>query len=175
MRTGQQLETFSTTFGFVASVAVHLAAFAYIASATAQFDFDFALTLPAEVEFGLTGEMAMAAAPAPPRATGSPDPRWASAAGQREEERKQPAIDAGIPEDPDRNTDADTGADTDADTGYQLPVFFIDAHGSLGSSASPFCRSSIEIPSGERTKAMRPSRGGRLIVTPASVRSRQSL
>ncbi|MGB5695378.1 MAG: hypothetical protein WBM46_07005, partial [Polyangiales bacterium] len=63
MRTGQQLEAFSTTFGLVVSVGVHLAAFAYIANATRHFDFDFELTLPAEVEFGLTDEMAMAAAP----------------------------------------------------------------------------------------------------------------
>ena len=39
----------------MASLALHLAAFAYIASATAQFEFDFELTLPAEVEFGSDG------------------------------------------------------------------------------------------------------------------------
>ena len=60
MSTGQQLEAFSTTFGLVASLALHLSALAYITSATAQYDFDFALALPAEVEFGLTGEMEMA-------------------------------------------------------------------------------------------------------------------
>ena len=49
---------------------------------------------------------------------------------------------------------------------YQEPVFGIEAQGSLGGSASPRCKRSTEIPSGERTKAMRPSRGGRLIVTP---------
>ena len=49
------------------------------------------------------------------------------------------------------------------------PVFSIDAQGSHGSCAPPACRSSTEILSGERTKAMRPSRGGRLIVTPASI------
>jgi hypothetical protein len=38
--------------------------------------------------------------------------------------------------------------------GYQTPVFDIDAQGSLGASASPFCSNSIEIRSGERTKAM---------------------
>ena len=52
---------------------------------------------------------------------------------------------------------------------FERPVFVIDAQGSLGGSASPFCRSSIEMLSGDRTKAMRPSRGGRLIVTPASI------
>ena len=52
---------------------------------------------------------------------------------------------------------------------YQWPVFGIDAHGSFGGSASPFCSSSIEMLSGERTNAMCPSRGGRLIVTPASM------
>ena len=48
------------------------------------------------------------------------------------------------------------------------PVFSIDAHGSCAGSASPSCNSSIEMPSGDFTKAMRPSRGGRLITTPAS-------
>ena len=50
---------------------------------------------------------------------------------------------------------------------YQWPVFGIDAHGSCGGFGSPFCNSSIECRSGERTKAMLPSRGGRLMVTPA--------
>ena len=49
---------------------------------------------------------------------------------------------------------------------HQLPTLSIDAHGSAISSASPFCRSSIEMSSGDFTNAMRPSRGGRLIVTP---------
>jgi len=111
MRTGQQLEAFSTTFGLVASVSLHIAAFAYITSATTHFDFDFELTLPAEVEFGLTGEMAMAAAPTPPpmKAAGI------QAAGQQEDEPEQPTLDAGIG--PDADTDTDTGADTDTDTG----------------------------------------------------------
>ena len=51
-------------------------------------------------------------------------------------------------------------------TQYQLPVFSMDAQGSAGACASPSCSSSSEIPSGDLTKAMRPSRGGRLIVTP---------
>ncbi len=51
---------------------------------------------------------------------------------------------------------------------YHVPLFFIDAHGSSGGRACPFCRSSIEIPSGDRTNAIRPSRGGRAIVTPPS-------
>jgi len=96
--------------GVVASVAVHLAALAYIATISAQFDFDFELTLPAEVEFGLTGEMEMAAAPAPPRATGATDPRWS---GEPNQEGEHPTTDAGVPLDPD--TDADTDTDTDAD------------------------------------------------------------
>jgi hypothetical protein len=45
-------------------------------------------------------------------------------------------------------------------------VFGIEAQGSAGGSDAPFCSSSIETLSGERTKAMCPSRGGRLIVTP---------
>lgn len=53
--------------------------------------------------------------------------------------------------------------------GYQWPVFGIDDHGSAGAFGSPFCNSSIECRSGERTKAMLPSRGGRLMVTPAFI------
>ena len=52
---------------------------------------------------------------------------------------------------------------------YQCPVFGIDFQGSLGGSAAPFCNSSIECLSGERTNAMVPSRGGRLMVTPAFI------
>jgi len=51
---------------------------------------------------------------------------------------------------------------------HQVPVFSMEVHGSCGSLASPFCRISMEMPSGDFTKAMRPSRGGRLMVTPAS-------
>ena len=51
---------------------------------------------------------------------------------------------------------------------YQTPVFFMDTHGSFGGRASPFWSSSMEMPSGERTNAMCPSRGGRLMVTPPS-------
>lgn len=60
MRTGQQLEAYSTTFGLIVSVAVHVAALAYIARATAHYDFDFDLALPAEVEFGVTEGMELA-------------------------------------------------------------------------------------------------------------------
>ena len=49
---------------------------------------------------------------------------------------------------------------------YQCPVFGIEAHGSFGGRGEPFCNSSIECLSGERTNAMLPSRGGRLMVTP---------
>jgi hypothetical protein len=49
-----------------------------------------------------------------------------------------------------------------------------EAHGSRGGSAGPSWSSSIEMPSGERTKAIRPSRGGRLIVTPPSARRWQA-
>ncbi len=49
---------------------------------------------------------------------------------------------------------------------YQLPVFSIEAQGSFGGSESPFCSSSMEMLSGDRTNAMCPSRGGRLMVTP---------
>ena len=45
-------------------------------------------------------------------------------------------------------------------------MFAADAHGSAGAFGSPFWMSSIEMASGVRMKAMWPSRGGRLIVTP---------
>ena len=139
MRAGQQLETFSATFGLVASVAIHMAGLAYITSVSAQYDFDFELTLPAEVEFGLTGEMEMAAAPAPPRATGSPDPRWAGAR-QNQEDPEIPTIDAGVPmgPEPDAGTDAGTDADTDAGT---------DADKAPDSPALPVSRSVLSGPS----------------------------
>ena len=57
---------------------------------------------------------------------------------------------------------------------HQWPLFSIDAHGSCGGNESPFWSNSIEMLSGERTKAMCPSRGGRLIVTPLSMRCWQS-
>ncbi len=106
MRTGQHVEALSTTFGLVASLTVHLAALAYLASATTQYDFDFELTLPTEVEFGLTGEMAMAEAP--PKATGSPDPRWGDLAPKVGDSERS-TIDAGVPLDPNTDTDTDTG------------------------------------------------------------------
>src|SRR5258708_764595 len=37
---------------------------------------------------------------------------------------------------------------------HQCPVFGIEAHGSAGGFASPFCSSSIECRSGERTNAI---------------------
>jgi hypothetical protein len=49
---------------------------------------------------------------------------------------------------------------------HQWPVLGIEDHGSAGGFGSPFCNSSIECRSGERTNAMLPSRGGRLMVTP---------
>lgn len=52
---------------------------------------------------------------------------------------------------------------------HHLPVLDIDAHGSCLGRASPLCSNSIETLSGERTNAIRPSRGGRLIVTPAFI------
>jgi len=52
---------------------------------------------------------------------------------------------------------------------HHLPVFCIDFHGSASGSASPAYKISTLISSGERTNAMRPSRGGRLMVTPASI------
>src|SRR6185437_9354881 len=56
---------------------------------------------------------------------------------------------------------------------HQWPVFDIDFQGSCGGRAGPFCRSSTEWLSGERTKAITPSRGGRWMVTPAFIRRSQ--
>lgn len=55
---------------------------------------------------------------------------------------------------------------------YQVPVLGIEIQGSSGAFAPPRCSNSMEIPSGERTKAIRPSRGGLNIVTPWSIRRR---
>ena len=49
---------------------------------------------------------------------------------------------------------------------HHAPVLGIEAQGSAEALCSPFWSNSIEIPSGERTNAMYPSRGGRLMVTP---------
>ena len=61
----------------------------------------------------------------------------------------------------------DSGRPEDQCVTHQTPMFGAETHGSASGSASPFCSSSIEMLSGVRMKAMRPSRGGRLIVTPA--------
>ena len=52
---------------------------------------------------------------------------------------------------------------------HHFPVLGIETHGSFGGSGEPFCSSSIDCLSGERTKAIWPSRGGRLMVTPAFI------
>ena len=51
---------------------------------------------------------------------------------------------------------------------HHAPTFRIDIHGRAGASARPACSNSIEMPSGERTNAMRPSRRGRLMVPPCA-------
>ena len=56
---------------------------------------------------------------------------------------------------------------------HQCPAFGIDAQGSATGRLPPFCSSSTEMPSGVRTNAIRPSRGGRLMVTPPSISRRQ--
>ncbi|MGB5680769.1 MAG: hypothetical protein WBM47_02885, partial [Polyangiales bacterium] len=114
MRAGQQLEVFSAAFGLAASAALHIAAFAYIASATAHFDFDFALTLPAEVEFGVADGMEFAAAPSQARteAGGAIDDR------PKAEPTDAVIIDGGVPDtDTDADEDTDADADIDAETG----------------------------------------------------------
>ena len=54
-----------------------------------------------------------------------------------------------------------------------VPVLGIDMPRFFGGNASPCCSNSIEIRSGERTKAMWPSRGGRLMVKPIACRCAQ--
>ena len=56
---------------------------------------------------------------------------------------------------------------------YHEPVLAMLVQGSAGASATPACSSSMEMPSGVRIKAMRPSRGGRLIVTPRAIKALQ--
>ncbi|MDH3623695.1 MAG: hypothetical protein OES69_17400 [Myxococcales bacterium] len=110
MRSGQQLEAFSTTFGLVASVLLHAAVFGYVASRTANFDFDFELTLPTEVEFGLTEAMTATATPG-----GTAGPKKGASGGAVDEPIEQ--IDAGVPDQaPDTDPDTDTVADPDTDT-----------------------------------------------------------
>ena len=112
MRAGQQLEAFSTTFGIMASAAVHVAAFVYVASVTASFDFDFELSLPAEVEFGLTEGMELAAAPTPPPRPAGASQSWA----KQPDPGDDPIMDAGVPFNTDRDAGVleDAGADSSA-------------------------------------------------------------
>ncbi len=56
---------------------------------------------------------------------------------------------------------------------YQVPMFGALAQGSATGRASPSCSSSTEMPSGVFTKAIFPSRGGRLMVTPCFCRAAQ--
>ncbi len=86
-------------FGLVASLALHLAVFAYVARATASFDFEFSLTLPAEVEFGITEEMAMSGSGLHGTDPSKPANAAAGAvpAAGAEPEPPKPALDAGVP------------------------------------------------------------------------------
>ena len=52
---------------------------------------------------------------------------------------------------------------------HHSPLLGMDSQGSQSGKASPACKSSIEMLSGERTKAIRPSLGGRLTVMPAAI------
>src|SRR5271155_2086081 len=56
---------------------------------------------------------------------------------------------------------------------YHEPVLVMLVQGSAGGSPSAACSISMEMPSGVRTKAMRPSRGGRLIVMPRATKALQ--
>jgi len=68
---------------------------------------------------------------------------------------------------------ADVGPAPRCRSPYQCPWLGMLTQGSAGAFASPFCNSSIDTLSGERTKAIRPSRGGRLISTPFACRCAQ--
>ena len=70
---------------------------------------------------------------------------------------------------PNLTRDRHDGRGPETSCAYQCPVLGIDFQGSAGGSAAPFCKSSMDCLSGERTNAMVPSRGGRLIVTPAFI------
>ena len=82
MRAGQQLEVVATALGLVASLALHLALFAYVASRTAQFEFEFDLAMPTEVEFGVTegSELAIRSEPATEQPAPEPKPAATSSA-----------------------------------------------------------------------------------------------
>lgn len=146
MRAGQRLEALSATVGLLASVALHLGVFAYVARVTSSFDFDFELTLPAEVEFGVTEEMAMSGVSAP---SGNPSEQAASPI--REPAQPGPtdsALDAGVPFTPDASIapDADAVAATDAVPGNDAgtnPVAGMDA----ASDSLPLAASTITGPS----------------------------
>ena len=76
-------------------------------------------------------------------------------------------LSAGQRGDGDRGPSKTAGLGRSAgDETYQWPVLGIEDQGSAAGFGSPFCNSSIECRSGERTKAMLPSRGGRLMVIP---------
>ena len=60
-------------------------------------------------------------------------------------------------------------------TFYQDPELRIEIHGSSGDKGLPSCRSSIEIPSGDRMNAMFPSLGGLFIVIPDCISFLQSI
>jgi hypothetical protein len=49
---------------------------------------------------------------------------------------------------------------------HHVPTLGIELQGSFGGRAPPRFKSSMEIPSGDLTKAILPSRGGRLMVSP---------
>ena len=57
---------------------------------------------------------------------------------------------------------------------YQAPWLGWLTQGSAGGRAAPRWSSSMEMPSGLRTKAIRPSRGGRRMATPPSARRWQA-
>ncbi len=98
------------------------------------------------------------------------DPAWAAKVNERAEKDRERARAVG----PGGDRRAERGGEACENSARApnkaAPVFGIELHGSAGASAPPRWSSSIECPSGDFTKAMRPSRGGRFTVTPAAWR-----
>jgi len=71
-------------------------------------------------------------------------------------------------EPPDFAGELHSGAGSGGGGPHHSPTFAIEAQGSAGVRAPPFWSSSMECPSGDLMNAIRPSRGGRWMTTPAS-------
>jgi len=67
-----------------------------------------------------------------------------------------------------------TAGDACVDAMQRIRRRIYETQGSAGGSAAPFCSNSTDTRSGLRTNAMRPSRGGRLMVMPLACRCTHS-